>query len=199
MYAILKGYKFSVGKIIENSILSYFRSSYKGLIRHPKTVTRLCILGGVEGDWEEEETCPKASRLTLTGVTKGTKNRGKEKKTETEEEERDGRENELVQLESPAQEWQGNLSPIRNVSLDVREIHQEAAESSRNQSNNTELMEMLKVIRQEMQERDRRLKVQLQLRDEYMDTKLRRRDQNLEIALKQRDEEWRDKIDRREE
>ena len=28
LYAILKSYKFSVGKIIENSILSYFRSSY---------------------------------------------------------------------------------------------------------------------------------------------------------------------------
>ena len=27
VYAILKGYKFSVGKIIENSIMSYFRSN----------------------------------------------------------------------------------------------------------------------------------------------------------------------------
>ena len=27
LYAILKGYKFSVGKIIENSILSYYRGS----------------------------------------------------------------------------------------------------------------------------------------------------------------------------
>ena len=83
VYAILKGYKFSVGKIIKNSIMSYFRSSYRGLITHPATTTGLCILGGVEGDWEEEETCPKASPLTLTGVKKGLKNRGMEKEIET--------------------------------------------------------------------------------------------------------------------
>ena len=50
LYAILKGYKFSVGKIIENSILVYYRGGYKGLVPHPALITRLCILGGVEGD-----------------------------------------------------------------------------------------------------------------------------------------------------
>ena len=50
LYAILKGYKFSVGKIIENSILSYYRGGYKGLVPHLALITRLCILGGVEGD-----------------------------------------------------------------------------------------------------------------------------------------------------
>ena len=103
LYALLKGYKFSVGKIIENSIMSYFRSSYKRLIPYPTTITRLCIIGGMEGDWEEEETCPKVSPLTLTGVIKGPKNRGKEKEIETEEEEGDERENELAKLESPTQ------------------------------------------------------------------------------------------------
>ena len=47
LYAILKGYKFSVGKIIENSIMSYYRGGYKGLILDPTLITRLCILGGV--------------------------------------------------------------------------------------------------------------------------------------------------------
>ena len=50
LYAILKGYKFSMGKIIENSILSYYRGGYKGLVPHLALITRLCILGGVEGD-----------------------------------------------------------------------------------------------------------------------------------------------------
>ena len=45
LYAILKGYKFSVGKIIENSILSYYIGGYKGLIPHPTLISRLCILG----------------------------------------------------------------------------------------------------------------------------------------------------------
>ena len=86
LYAILKGYKFSLGKIIENSILSYFRSSNRGLVPHPTTIIRLYILGGVEGDWKEEETCPKASPLTLTEITKGPKNKGKEMDVETKEE-----------------------------------------------------------------------------------------------------------------
>ena len=66
----------------------------------------------MEGDREEEETCPKASPLTLIGVTKGLKNRGKEKEVETEEEEEDEeeegdeKENEQVQLGSLAQEQQ---------------------------------------------------------------------------------------------
>ena len=50
LYAILKGYKFSVGKIIENSILSYYREGYKGSVPHLALITRLCILGGVEED-----------------------------------------------------------------------------------------------------------------------------------------------------
>ena len=41
LYAILKGYKFSVGKIIENSILNYYKGGYKGLIPHPALITKL--------------------------------------------------------------------------------------------------------------------------------------------------------------
>ena len=50
LYAIPKGYKFSVGKIIENSIMSYYKGGYKGLIPHPMPISRLCIFGGVQGD-----------------------------------------------------------------------------------------------------------------------------------------------------
>ena len=52
LYAILKGYKFSVGKIID-SILSYYRGGYKGLIPHLALISRLCIFGGIQGEWEE--------------------------------------------------------------------------------------------------------------------------------------------------
>ena len=127
MYALLKGYKINVEKIIENSIMSYYRSKYRSLIPHPATITRLCLLGGVNGDWENEETCPKASPMTLTGVMKGLKNRGKAKEMEIEEEDGDEKDNEPVQWESPPQEQQEiqkSLSPIWNVSPDVRETHQ---------------------------------------------------------------------------
>ena len=42
LYAILKGNKFSMGNIIENSILGYYKSKYKGLIPHQGLITRLC-------------------------------------------------------------------------------------------------------------------------------------------------------------
>ena len=66
LYAILKGHKFSVGKIIENSILSYYRGGYKGLIPYPALISRLCILRGVQRHREEEENCHKTLPLTLT-------------------------------------------------------------------------------------------------------------------------------------
>ena len=84
--------------------MSYFRSKYRGLIPHLATITRLFLLGGVNGDRENEETCPKASPLTLTIETKDPKNRGKKKEMETKEEEGDERDNEPVQWESPPQE-----------------------------------------------------------------------------------------------
>ena len=74
LYAILKGYKFDVGKIIESSIRCFHKSVKRGLIPHPAKITRLYILAGVKGTWAEEETCPKFSPLTLTEVIKDPKN-----------------------------------------------------------------------------------------------------------------------------
>ena len=106
LYAILKSYKFSVGKIIENSIPSYYRGGYKGLIPHLALITGLCILGGVEGDWEEEENFPRTSPLTLTGITKGPKNKGKEREAEVAREEEENIEITQMQFESEAPEQQ---------------------------------------------------------------------------------------------
>ena len=80
LYALLKEYKINVGKIIENSIMSYSKSKCRGLIPHPAMITSLCFLRGVDEEWGKEETYSRASPLTLTGVTKGPKNIGKEKK-----------------------------------------------------------------------------------------------------------------------
>ena len=49
LYALLKGYKVNVGRLIEGSILGYHLSNKRGLIPHPATITRLCILAGVKG------------------------------------------------------------------------------------------------------------------------------------------------------
>ena len=85
LYALLKGYKINVGKIIENSILGYFKSKFIGMIPHPTTITSLFIQGGVTKEWGIEETYPRASPFTLTGITKGPKNKRKGKEKETEE------------------------------------------------------------------------------------------------------------------
>ena len=58
LYAILKGYKFCVGKIIENSILSYYRGGYKGLIPHPTLISRLYILGVSKETGKKRRTTP---------------------------------------------------------------------------------------------------------------------------------------------
>ena len=77
LYGILKGYKLNVGKIIEKSIMNYYISKYRGLIPHLGTITRLCILGGVKGTWEEEERCSKNSPLTLTSMIRPLPSKGR--------------------------------------------------------------------------------------------------------------------------
>ena len=61
-------------------------------------------LGGVEGDCEEEETCPRTSPLTLTGIIKGLKNRGREREDEVTREEEENIEINHMQIDSETQE-----------------------------------------------------------------------------------------------
>ena len=44
LYALLNGYKISVGRIIANSIMSYSKRKCRGLIQHPVTITSLAFL-----------------------------------------------------------------------------------------------------------------------------------------------------------
>ena len=90
-----------MGKNIENFIVSYSRSKWRGLIPHPATITSHRLLGVVDEERGKEKTYPRASPLTLTGVTKGLKNRGKYKEIEVEKERGKERYNEPAQWESP--------------------------------------------------------------------------------------------------
>ena len=74
----------NVGSLIEGSIRGYHLSNKRGLIPHTATITRLCILDGVKGSWEEEETCPKVCPITLIGVTKGPRNKKQKRIIEVE-------------------------------------------------------------------------------------------------------------------
>ena len=93
-----------MGKLIENSIPSYYKGGYKGLIPHLGLISRLCILGGVQGDWEEEESCLKTSPLTLIGITKGPKNKGRGNQVEAVQEEEEPVELQQLQPEGETPE-----------------------------------------------------------------------------------------------
>ena len=118
LYALLKGYKIDVGKMIENSIFSYLEGKCRGMIPHPATITNLCIRSGVKKEWGIEETYPRASPLTLTGITKGPKNREKGREKETEARKRNKGCTGIEQWESQAlmqPEVQRNQDLIRNT------------------------------------------------------------------------------------
>ena len=52
------------------------------------------------------------------------------------------------------EERQKSMNPIWNLSPDAREYHQEPVGSSRQQSNNADIMEILVRMEQRMKERD---------------------------------------------
>ena len=66
----------------------------------------------------------------------------------------------------------------------MRQVQPDHIEGLEPLGNNSTVLEMLRAMRPEMEERDNKLKLQLQLRDEYMEAEFKRRDQNLEEALK---------------
>ena len=165
LYALLKGYKFDVGKIIESSIRFFHKNVKRGLIPHPTTITGLCIFAGVQRIWPKEETCPKVSPLTLTVVIKGPKNRKMkemeivEVAEEPEEEEHDqlGMEQIPDEGQLPAEdEMQSRRSPLIPSPPDIRENFSEPAECSRSNQGNRKIMEILVSMKKEMEEREKR-------------------------------------------
>ena len=76
----------NIGGLIEGSFRGYHLSNKRGLIPHLITIRRLSIFAGVRGSWDEEETCPKASPLTLTRVIKGPRNKKQKGMVEVEAE-----------------------------------------------------------------------------------------------------------------
>ena len=125
LYAILKGYKLNAGAIIENSIMKYHEGNKRGLIPHLETITRLCIRAGVKGSWVEEEECPNASPLTLTGVSKGLRNQKKKGvivEADSREEEENSRQEEDTLLVEDQQEQVPETQPEGKTSVFADDI-----------------------------------------------------------------------------
>ena len=116
------------------------------MIPYPATITRLCIRGRVEEEWGIEETYPRASPLTLTGITKGPKDRGKGKEKQIEEKKGNEGCTEIEQWENqcPLQsEAQRSQSQLWSAPPELRQTQHEQAESSGQNCNHTELIELL--------------------------------------------------------
>ena len=152
----------NVGRLIEGSIRGYHQSNKRGLIPHPATITRLCILAGVKGIWEEEEVCPRVSPLTLTRVTKGPRNRKHKGIIEMEVEPMEGNDN--IEIENfleknpsaEEEEMQCRMSTLSHSRPDMRENFPEPAESSKRNEGTTETMEMLISMKKEMEYREKK-------------------------------------------
>ena len=118
----------------------------------------------MKGIWAEEETYPKVSPFTLTGVIKGPKKRKMKEmeimevaeKPQEEEDEPVGMEQIIVGGQLPSEDEMQNIrSPLINSPPDVRETFFEPAECSRSNEGNAEIMNMLVSIKKEMEEREK--------------------------------------------
>ena len=165
LYALVKEYKFNMGKIIETYIMSFHKNVKMGLIPHPTTITRLCILAGFKRIWAEEEICPKVSPLTLTGVIKGPKSINRKEmeimevaeEQEEEEEEKMGIEQIPDEGQPPVEdEMHNRRSPLIPSPPDVRETFSEPAECSKSNQGIAEIMDMLVSMKKEMEEKEKR-------------------------------------------
>ena len=152
----------NVGGLIEGSIRGYHLKNKRGLIPHPATITKLCILARVKGVWEEEERCSRVSPLTLTGIIKGSRNIKQTGLIEAEAEpaeENDAREMEAIPKDIPAavvENIPSRLSPLSHSYPDLTENYPEQAESSRRNDGSAEIMEMLKYMKKDMEEREQK-------------------------------------------
>ena len=225
LYAILKGYKLNAGAIIENSIMKYHEGNKRGLIPHPATITWLCIRAGVKGDWAEEEECPNASLLTLTGVSKGPRNQKKKGvivETNSRDEEENARQEEETLMVEDQEEQNQETQPEGNTSMFAEDIEtderspidfttplassppmrnmdfREPEESSRGAQKNNQIMEMLISMQKSMEEREKKWSLQQQFREEVYEAELRRRDKQWEEEMNRNEEMYEAELKRKE-
>ena len=225
LYSILKGYKLNAGAIIENSIMKYHEGNKRGLIPHPATITWLCIRAGVKGDWAEEEECPNASPLTLTGVSKGPrnqKNKGVMVEADSREEEESARQEEETLMVEDQEEQNPETQPEGNTSMSAEDMaaddrspidfttplassspmrnmdFREPGESSRGAQENNQIMEMLISMQKSMEEREKKWSLQQQFREEVYEAELRRRDQQWEEEMNRKEEMYEAELRRKE-
>ena len=76
------------------------------------------------------------------------------------------------------------MSPLSHTYLDMTENFPEQAESSRRGEGNTKIMEMLRTMKKDMEEREHKWEKHQQFREEFLVAEFRRKEQLFEQTLK---------------
>ena len=132
----------------------------------------------MKGNWEEEERCPRVSPLTLTGVTRGPKGRNQKEVTVLDAEtgqmidaETDRREMEEVpySILLETEEEPLRTSQTYPLFLEVQEQVPVQAEASGSKEGNYEIIEMLRAMKKEMEERELKWERKQHIKEEFME------------------------------
>ena len=159
--------------------------------------------------WEEEEKFPWVYPLTLTRVTRGPK--GKRQKgimevdakaeivpTEENETREMGAKPEDIHP-AMAEEAHFRVSPLSHSYPEVQEHLPKQEEWSRRREENVEIIEMLRSMKKDMEEREHKWERQQQIRENFLEVEARRKEQMWEENWRQREEEWKEELKRKEE
>ena len=82
------------------------------------------------------------------------------------------------------------MSPLSHSYLEVQEHLPSQAEGLRRRANNIEIMEMLRSMKREMEEREQKWERQQQIREDFLEAAARKKEQMWEQNWKLREEEW---------
>ena len=138
-------------------------------------------------------------------MTKGLRNKKQKGMVEVEAElaqENGNREMETIPEKIPPKEEEEmhfRMSPLSHSYPDMTENFPEQVEISRRGEGNNEIMEMLRTMKKDIEEREHKWEKQQQFKEEFLEAEFRRKEQLLEKTLRQREEEWREKMKRRKE
>ena len=135
--------------------------------------------------WEKEEKCPRVSPLTLTGVTRGPKGKRQKgiAKVDGEAETVQAEENETREMGSMtedihptvAEEAHFRMSQLRHSYPEVQDHFPEQAEGSRKREEIAEIIEMLRSMKKDMEERDKKWERQQHIRENFLEAEARRK------------------------
>ena len=137
-------------------------------------------------------------------MTKGPRNKKQQRMVEVEAEpaeDNDHREMEAILEQNPPAEEEEvhfRMSPLSHSYPDITENFPKPVESSRRGEGNTEVMEMIRSIKKDMEEKEQRWEKQQQIREEFLEDEFRRKEQLFEHTLRQREEELREEMNIRE-